>query len=347
MVTRKTLRKLVWLAVYTSPVISALIITPVFVFNGSHHDLYVPSLLYITIGVLLMWLQNITITAVNGRLATGSQNRTITIVVSYMVCVVVNLLLVEHFFDTYFGSGAGMHYKAMHFHLIIFVSINTAILILQGITLVREKNAAIQLENALLKTKHVEAINEQLKQQVQPHFLFNSLSTLKALIKSSPGNAEEYLVKLSDFLRFSVSSSGLNTVKLADELRLCADYLEMQKIRFGNALHYIIEIDKQEQDKYHVPVFAVQLLVENAIKHNAFTKEAPLHIEISMHDTTIAVCNNLQPKTLPEDSGGTGLANLRERYRLLSGDEVKAGVKDSTFCVSIKALEHEDSHNRR
>ena len=100
----------------------------------------------------------------------------------------------------------------------------------------------------------------KLKQQIHPHFLFNSLNTLKALINKSPDDAEDYLIKLSDFLRVTVSTEYDNIVKIKDELKLCLDYLEMQKIRYGEALQFHIDIPEKIVQTGFVPVFSLQLL---------------------------------------------------------------------------------------
>jgi len=186
----------------------------------------------------------------------------------------------------------------------------------------------------------LEAMNRQLKQQTQPHFLFNSLSTLKSLIKYSPADAEEYVVKLSGFLRSSMASHASKLVTVEQELGLCTDYLEMQLIRFGEALRYSVEVGEEERRGF-LPVFALQLLIENAIKHNVLTKERPLAIRVEGMGKMVRVVNNLQLREGVE-AGGTGLTNLRERYRVLGGGEVVIATSETEFSVSISLLSHDD-----
>ena len=196
-----------------------------------------------------------------------------------------------------------------------------------------------------IKIKNSEAYYQQLKQQIHPHFLFNSLNILKALIKKNPGIAEAYLVKLSDFIRASISSSNLNTVKLTDEIKLSLDYLEMQKLRFGNSLEYEINIPEKIKITGSVPVFSIQLLLENAIKHNSLTNEQPLKINVTYHEGTIEVSNNIQYRQSSETTIGLGLANLTERYKILSGNDIIINKNEKTFCVKIKVLHYENSDN--
>jgi len=210
--------------------------------------------------------------------------------------------------------------------------------------LLREKKAIIESENAQLKIKNIEATYNQLKQQIHPHFLFNSLNTLKTLIRKHPQDAEVYLKKLSDFLRASITLNNENLVKLSDELKFCLDYLELQKGRFGEALKYSIAIPEEVKSGY-VPVFSVQHLMENAIKHNALTIENPLLIEVNYDNMRIVVTNNLQSKGKTEETTARGLANLAERYKILSGDEIILQPDDNHFSVSLKILDHEDSNH--
>lgn len=208
-----------------------------------------------------------------------------------------------------------------------------------------EKNR-IELELIKLQSINTETINQLLRQQIQPHFLFNALNILKSLIKKYPHTAEAYLMRLSDFLRASVvrSTSGLATVK--EELKLCDDYMEMQRIRFGEALEYNVEIEATDDCMIDtLPFFALQALLENAIKHNELTKVHPLKISIRRVGECLFVRNNLQPKKTIEQSTGSGLANLRERYKMLSGDDIVIESNEEYFSVGVKILDHEHHHN--
>jgi len=227
--------------------------------------------------------------------------------------------------------------------IIVFLvfSINTVVLIFHGIVNMEAQKSIIESENTQLKIKNIEAANLKLKQQLHPHFLFNSLNVLKTLIKKQPDNAEAYLKRLSDFLRASVSLENVNTVKFEEELKLSMDYLEMQKIRFGNAIQFEVSIPEEAKTGI-VPTFSIQLLLENAIKHNAFTLESPLLIKLIYHNGWITVSNNIQNKNTDEDSPGIGLSNLSERYKIISGDEINIQSNDTNFSVSIKVLSDKD-----
>lgn len=219
--------------------------------------------------------------------------------------------------------------------------INLFVVFIQEVVLLREKKAKIELENARLKIENAEAINQQLKQHIHPHFLFNSMSVLKSLINKNPDLAEEYIVRLSDFLRVSISSSEANLVKLSDEYKLCLDFLEMQKIRFGKAVEFSFDIPEEKLSTGYVPGFSLQVLLENAIKHNILTEHSPLKIEVGCQNGWLSVVNNVQKKLSVEHSTKLGLANLSDRYRIISGHDIKVEETESQFRVFIKILANE------
>ena len=194
---------------------------------------------------------------------------------------------------------------------------------------------------------NLEAKHSQLKQQLQPHFLFNSLNVLKSLIKRFPEQAEDYLEKLSEFLRFSINANMQTLIPLKEELELVTNYLHMQQVRFGNALIFNIDIPSSFQQGGKVPVYSLQLLAENAIKHNVLTTASPLYIFITAKEEnkTITVSNNLQPKPVMEETNGVGLANLSERYKLLGNYDIVITRTDNEFTVAIKVLENESSNS--
>ncbi|UAY53566.1 sensor histidine kinase [Ferruginibacter albus] len=244
------------------------------------------------------------------------------------------------------GDGFKRHRFGLHF--IQPQSINIIIMIIIEMILLKDKKAQIEKENYQLKVNNLEAKHDFLKQQLHPHFLFNSLNTLKSLISRSPQQAEEYLIKLARLLRFSTDTHNQTLISLKEELQICYDYLTMQQVRFGEALHFSISVPDSQQEKGKVPVFSVLLLVENAVKHNIFTIAQPLNIAITGDEgnAKVFVINNLQAKNIEEEKG-IGLANLAERYHLLGeNDGVRVDKTPNEFIVMIKTFYYEDSYNR-
>lgn len=330
------IKKQCWVALYSSPAIAALSVTPLFILTGLQLSLYPWAFAFTTLLVLVVWAINIGLYALAG----GKNWR---YAVSGLFCILLAIGLVHKVFMPLPGWRFGTWSAGAHLHLIIFLSVDMVIIILQDLTVVREKKAAMEIENAQLRLRNAEAMNLQLMQQLQPHFLFNSLGTLKSLIGISPEQAGEYLIRLSGFLRASLASHTASTVSVARELELCTDYLEMQRIRFGTALAFSIDVPADVRESGYLPVFSLQLLIENAIKHNILTAAQPLSVIVTYGSGWIAVENNLQRKHTGVESAGMGLVNLRERYRALSGDEIRLEETADTFSVYIKVLAHEHS----
>jgi LytS/YehU family sensor histidine kinase len=226
------------------------------------------------------------------------------------------------------------------FPLINSLALNTIILIIISSVVNRSKKEQSDKELAILKIKNLEAEQEQLVQQLQPHFLFNALSTLKSLINANAGQAEEYLVRLSDFLRFTISSHANKLVSLDEELKFAGNYIKLQQIRFGNSFFCEIDIPDVVRNMYEIPVYALQTLVENAIKHNAFMTAKPLYLYIIFKEGWIEVKNNKILKTVG-DKGGVGLKNLDKRYSLIGGEHIVIDNKPDYFLVSVKLIPRE------
>lgn len=189
------------------------------------------------------------------------------------------------------------------------------------------------IENETLKTENLKGRFEALKNQMDPHFMFNSLNTLQSLISIDTDKAEEYLQRLSCVLRYSMQSKEV--VRLGEELQYLQDYCHMMKMRYNENLKFNIEINPNLNDHLILPL-TLQGLVENAIKHNVISTKKPLTITIkSVDNSFIIVSNNIQPKMEKERSNGIGLANLLERYRLKWDKEIVIRNDGSLFEVEI------------
>lgn len=261
------------------------------------------------------------------------------ILTSYAVNIPVFILIIMLFAFIFNHSG---NVSGIAYLMVIGAFANTLSLFIQNYVILQETKLNAEMENSQLKATNAEAANLLLRQQIHPHFLFNSLNVLKSLYKKDPDKAEEYLVCLSDFLRAAISNNNIRIIRLKDELKLCLDYLELQKIRFGDALVCTVNIPEDLLENGFVPSFSIQPLIENAIKHNELTTESPLHLNIDLDGERIKVTNNLKLKTSTEKTTGSGLANLSERYRLLSGDDLIIEESNDKFSVSIGILNSEN-----
>ncbi|MBD1423502.1 sensor histidine kinase [Sphingobacterium chuzhouense] len=203
----------------------------------------------------------------------------------------------------------------------------------------------LELERSKLDKLKERAVNQMLRQQVQPHFLFNALSSLKSLIKKDSAKAESYLLQLSDYLRgsFMTSEDGLATVQ--QELKLCEDYLSMQKLRFNEAIQFDIQVSENVQQDL-LPIFSLQPLVDNALKHNFYTIDHPLFITIREQGGWIVVSNNVcLRKPSMGDNNNYGLNNLKERFSYYLQDSVIINENGTTFEVRLKLIQHENHHH--
>jgi len=198
------------------------------------------------------------------------------------------------------------------------------------------ENEQLKTENFALQTENYRAQLDQLQKQVNPHFLFNSLSTLQTMIRSQDAHSEDFVLRLSDVYRQLLQTRASNVVSLAEELKFLDSYLYLLRTRHGEGLSVHIDTLPASQ-KLKLPSFGLQLLVENCTKHNIASVKRPLRIDISQPDPAhITVSNNFQPKKKVQ-SFGVGLDNLKRRYELLKVSEgVRVEQDDHSFSVTLK-----------
>ena len=188
---------------------------------------------------------------------------------------------------------------------------------------------------------------ETLKNQVNPHFLFNSLNTLSSLVSKDVKLSELYIQKLSAIYRYILDNKELDHVNLKKELDFVVDYFYLQKIRDDGKIE--LKLNIKDPENYEILPISLQLLVENAFKHNASSREDPLKIEISLNesDHTISVSNNIKPKTQIYESSKLGLNNLSERNKLITGREIEIHktTKDFIVTIPLKNIDNESADN--
>ncbi len=175
--------------------------------------------------------------------------------------------------------------------------------------------------------------NETLKNQVNPHFLFNNLNTLSELIATNTGTADRFLAKLASIYRYILENGTKEKVPLEHELSFINNYFFLQKIRDKDKV--ILNISVSEAEKYMILPVSLQILVENAIKHNMATHEKPLIISVYSESDCIVVENNLQKKEIPEKTTKIGLKNLSERIRISTGKNLVIDQSPDKFKVKI------------
>lgn len=188
-----------------------------------------------------------------------------------------------------------------------------------------------------LKRENVQSQLETLKNQVNPHFLFNSLNTLAAIIPEDVDLAVEFVQKLSKVYRYILEIRDAQVVRLRDELVALQAYNFLLQIRFSTNLRIRVALPENRLDDWIVPL-SLQMLIENAVKHNTISTQKPLVIEVFVEKDNVIVRNNLQRKNQSTDSTGLGLPNIQNRYQLLANQPVHVIVTAQTFTVSLPLL---------
>ena len=197
----------------------------------------------------------------------------------------------------------------------------------------------VELERT--KAVNLGAQYELLKQQVNPHFLFNSLNTLKSMVEIQDPNSSDFILKLSDFYRFTLESRKLDLISLREELQILDSYVYLLKARFEDGF-VLNNNTNQKQYDAAIPPFTLQLLIENCIKHNVVSLDKPLHINLYTEDNFLIIENQIQLKR-GVLSTGVGLDNINQRFMHLVHREIEIDKTETIFKVKIPLIY--DYHN--
>lgn len=195
------------------------------------------------------------------------------------------------------------------------------------------KEAAVQQEK--LKREQLALQYETLKSQVNPHFLFNNLNTLTSLISTNPDKAIDFVKKLSEVYRYVLDQKDTELVDLDKELQFVDSYVFLQKIRFGNNLN--VQLDIKNKNFKVIPL-SVQMLVENAIKHNEISDRNPLYIKIFSDESQYLTIENKLQKKSGSEGNGSGIDNIKSRYQFFTDRELLLSISKDYFRIGIPLL---------
>lgn len=203
----------------------------------------------------------------------------------------------------------------------------------------QESISQLLLEKEQIQTENYRAQLKVLQAQIDPHFLFNSLNTLRSMVRQQHSNSEKFIMSLSDFYRQTLKHNQNTTLSLSKELAVLQSYLFLMKSRNEEAIQIELKIDEALHAK-QIPTLALQVVVENCFKHNSMSSKRPLRIHIeTTDDLYVVVRNNIQPKLGEEESSGYGLSFLRKRYELM---DIEAGIiveeNNGEFSVKLKLI---------
>lgn len=218
-----------------------------------------------------------------------------------------------------------------------FVTLSIAAITALIIYIIRTREKEVQ-KMQQLQTEKLKAQYETLKNQVNPHFLFNSFNTLLNIIDEDPGKASAYVEQLSDFYRSIVNLREKDLIPLGDELKIIEHYFFIQEKRFGTALHFENKVADVDKTAYSIPPLSLQLLAENALKHNIISRDKPLTFHVAIENDTLVVKNNLHLKPKKENSEGLGLLNIKNRFQLIAEKEVLVKQTETEFIVILPLI---------
>lgn len=202
-----------------------------------------------------------------------------------------------------------------------------------------------QLKSEKLKKENVLAQYQSLKNQVEPHFLFNSLSVLSSIIHTDSDLASEFVVRLSKTLRFILDKNQFELVPLNEEVAMVNDYFFLLKTRFNEGISMEIQIDSNKIKDVFIPPASIQLLIENAIKHNKLSLSEPIKITITIEEDYIKIENNINKKNEITESTGLGLKNIAKRYELIANKQIQVKETKELFVVKLPILNQQDYEN--
>jgi len=197
------------------------------------------------------------------------------------------------------------------------------------------KQSMIEAEK--YKTESVQAQLQNLKNQINPHFLFNNMSVLSSLVYKDQDKAVDFINQLSKVYRYLLDNRNSELVTLESELEFIKSYNYLLQIRFDTNLIFKIEI-RSDKMAMLIPPMAIQMLIENAIKHNEISEELPLTISVKSEDNKIVVSNNLQLRSNPETSSKSGLQNIKDRYHFYTTETVEVNPTTTAFTVKLPLL---------
>ena len=273
---------------------------------------------------------------------TNTNQRVISGVLATILYTVPAILLINYIlFILIQGNEASAFFRFpmvwIHLFWIIFSFGVSAFLHARGFMLEWKKAASVESTKQEFVAKTETAKFESLKSQLDPHFLFNSLNVLTSLISENPKQAERFTTKLSKVYRYVLEQRNKELTPLTEELRFAKAYMELLQMRFEDAIQFEIPVTVSNEELKIVPL-SLQLLLENAVKHNVVSSSKPLVLRIFENEGELIIENNVSPKETIGKSTKVGLKNITDRYRLLTKRNVRIENDNITFKVSLPLL---------
>ncbi len=327
---------LVAILMYFPEIVSLADSDPNDLFPGMEVEDVVNEVFFTFISLLLLFGLNIVV------FGYGKITQPITwrrVVLSFAITWLLSSLLGQLFFHIHRlmdipAVDAIVHYNLHPFRDFVLTCVVTGCCY---VLYVNRRNRQVLLENQELKAENLLNQYEALKNQLNPHMLFNSLNTLRSLIRETPDKAQDYVQQLSKVLRYTLQEHENRSVSLEEEMEFVYAFIFMLKMRYEDNLIFDISIAKGLEGK-QLPPMSVQMLIENSVKHNEISNRKPLHVSMIAAGDYLTVSNPVQPKRTPYIGTGIGLANLSKRYLLLFKQDITVNKENSIFSVTIPLI---------
>lgn len=251
----------------------------------------------------------------------------------------IDFVWFQHLNPKEFFSGEVGRYNWLVLFVALFVSL---VLHARGFVMEWKKTAKDEIKEQKIIAKSANAQFESLKNQLDPHFLFNSLNVLDALIEENSQQAQKFTNSMSKIYRYVLDQKDKELVTVEEEINFAKTYCELLKTRFEDSVNFRIEIKDEVKELFVVPL-SLQLLLENAIKHNFATSQKPLNVKIYSQDNQLIVENNLQQREVLSEREGIGLNNIQQRYSFFTDRKIEISRTFDKFNVKIPILENLNS----
>jgi sensor histidine kinase YesM len=275
------------------------------------------------------WLEQTNLRVYYGILVTVLYTVPVVLGINYFVFVVLN----NQSLTTFFGA------RMLWVHLFyVILSLGVSTFMQARSFMIKWKQASkFEVTQQKIIAGTANAKFESLKNQIDPHFLFNSLNVLSSLIEENPDNAQRFTTSLSKIYRYVLEQKDKELVSVEDELSFAKTYMNLLKMRFENSLFYELPTANINPDAKVVPL-SLQLLLENTVKHNVVSEQKPLHIRIFIDGEYLAIQNDFQKKEVLQDRQGVGLQNIVNRYAIVTNRKVVIQQDEKNFTVKIPIL---------
>jgi sensor histidine kinase YesM len=275
------------------------------------------------------WLEQTNLRVYYGIVATVLYTIPVVLGIDYIIFVVLKKLPLDHFFNE----------RMIWVHLFyIILSLGVSVFMQARSFMVKWKQASkTEVTQQRIIAGTANAKFETLKNQIDPHFLFNSLNVLSSLIEENPENAQRFTTSLSKIYRYVLEQKDKELVSVLEELSFAKTYMNLLKMRFENSLFYELPETTINPEAKVVPL-SLQLLLENTVKHNVVSEQKPLHIRIFIEGDYLAVQNDYQKKEVLQSRQGVGLQNIVDRYGIITNRKVLIEQNEQTFTVKIPIL---------